>query len=73
MQEAIRQLLQAAVALVLVGATIWLYLGFGRVFVGMSGNMELAVVAIALWHLMGRFSKAADAIVGLIPTVKVGK
>ena len=65
-ESALTNIISAAVILVLVGFVAWVYLIFGRFFIGLDGNLEIAVVGIGLWAVHHRLIAAADKLVGPI-------
>lgn len=69
MISAFWNLLGVFLTLMLFGLVVWLYLAFGRVYVGLNGHMEIGVVLIALWAVKDSLRSAADAFVGAVQRV----
>lgn len=69
MVSAFWSLLGVFLTLMLFGLVVWLYLAFGRVYVGLNGNMEIGVVLIALWAVKDSLASASNAVVGVLQRV----
>lgn len=60
------QAVTALLALLIFGGIAWLYQAFGRLYVGLNGNMEIVVIGVALYAVREQLVSVSTNVIGAV-------